>query len=173
MAFAMPVPAPIILATAEPANEPNNWGAGFGKPNLVKIYDHRDGSIKSLEMPQPDGESAELHQLHRTHNGILFFQRTTSSSDREIRYLKILTAEPPPAPTIVDDLPAVLNMDEGDITEISWHAEGLIPDEGINVVVERISGDGDVRVVAGGTGNVRYHYESRTVRIAARWTQMI
>jgi hypothetical protein len=64
-------------------------------------------------------------------------------------------------------LPAALNLDEGTMTTLTYRVVGDIPIGGVEVVVERLSGDGDARVVDGATQRVLSRAETKTVRIAA------
>lgn len=71
------------------------------------------------------------------------------------------------APYVAEDLPATLTLEEGTSAVLRYHLFGDIPADGVEVVAERVQGDGDVRVVDGMVQRVRSRSDVLNFRIAA------
>ncbi len=74
--------------------------------------------------------------------------------------------EPVP-PQVSSVLPVAINLDEGLSTNFSYSVIGDIPTNGVDVVVERVSGDGDIRILDGAQQHIASRFESKTVHVVA------
>ena len=97
---------------------------------------------------------------------LLVSWRTESYNDGLLRAARLQVSAPAVPPEVVADLPASLSLDEGTSQTFAYYLTGDIPTGGVDVVVERVSGDADVRIVDGAIQRVMIRDDMRQVRVA-------
>lgn len=142
-----------------------------------EVYD----SMSSQWLSLPQGPANPLYVQNVTNrfcfretitlsDGFLLVGRTLDGLDTGIlRAVRLRVSSPAMPPQVASSgLPASLTMDEGTSTNLAFGVIGdPFPIGGVDVVVERLSGDGDLRVVDGAIQRVMASGERKTARITA------
>jgi hypothetical protein len=101
-------------------------------------------------------------------DGFLLVGRTLDGLDTGIlRAVRLRVSSPAMPPQVASALPASLTLDEGTSTNLAYSVIGDFPTGGVDVVVEWLSGSGDVCVVDGAAQHVTSSGDPTTARIGA------
>ncbi len=137
------------------------WSASTNGDVTARLFDWNTSAWVDLSATNMTGTIKKSLNLDK---GFLLWSQDGS----DIRFLKLAVTNEVPMPAqIADDLPASVSLNEGSEMQIRYHIVGAIPTNGVNVICERSSGDGDARVIGGATHSLHSLSEISVMSVAA------
>jgi hypothetical protein len=144
-----------------------------------EVYD----SLTSQWLSLPQGPANPIYVPTLTNRGYSYFMEAITLSDGFLlvgrtslrggpdagilRAVRLRVSSPTMPPQVSPVLPASLTLDEGTSTNLAYSVIGDFPTGGVDVVVEWLSGSGDVCVVDGAAQHVTSSGDPTTARIGA------